>query len=89
MPRTIIIEWKLAEGMFFASFPEPFPMAPSEWTAFSGLFDQLGFRPQGKGDILTVSSSADAPRRLADGLMALGYSLEHRGDVPPAIAARR
>ncbi|EPE96530.1 hypothetical protein [Rhizobium grahamii] len=88
MPRTIIIQWKFAEGIYFAHFPEPFPMEPAQWAAFSALFDQVGFQSQGTGDILTVASSANAPRRMADGLMALGYSLEHRGDVPPAVTGK-
>jgi hypothetical protein len=84
MPRVIIIEWKSIDGTLFVHFPEPFAMAPLEWKAFAALFDRIGFQP-GQKDMRTMPPSVDAPRRLADGLMALGYSLEHRGDVPESI----
>ncbi len=85
MRQFIIIEWKLSDGLLFAHFPEPFRMAPSEWEAFANLFDRIGFRSPGIDGIRMLDSSNDTARHLADGLMALGYSLEHRGDVPASI----
>jgi hypothetical protein len=84
--KTIVIQWETVNGVPFAHFPEPFPMSETEWLLFASVFDRLGFTSKNdQDDIRTSAQTDDAPRQLTDALKGLGYSIEHRGDVPRSI----
>lgn len=84
--RTLVIQWENMDGgeVAFAHFPEPFPMADAEFAAFESLFE--GWRraqAEGLGEVRI--DDAGTPAALVAGLQRLGYSIEHRGDIPASI----
>lgn len=84
--KTIVIQWESLNGgeIAFAHFPEPFPMTAAEFAAFEALFN--GWR-QAQADGFGQVRIADdgTPAALVAGLQRLGYSIEHRGDIPASI----
>ena len=84
--KTIVIQWESLNGgeIAFAHFPEPFPMDDAEFQAFSALFE--GWRRGGGEGFEHVRIAEDrTPTALVASLKRLGYSIEHRGDVPESI----
>lgn len=84
--KTLVIEWESINNgeVAFAHFPEPFPMDDAEFAAFESLF--AGWRrlqAEGFGEVRI--DDAGTPSALVAGLKRLGYSIEHRGDIPASI----